>query len=31
LLQEFRATYPKLWQSSIDRVAVHDAAFDGGR
>lgn len=31
LLQEFRATYPKLWQSSTDRVAVHDAAFDGGR
>jgi transglutaminase-like putative cysteine protease len=31
LLQEFRATYPKLWQSSIDRVAVHDDAFDGGR
>jgi transglutaminase-like putative cysteine protease len=31
LLREFRATYPKLWQSSIDRVAVHDAAFGGGR
>jgi hypothetical protein len=31
LLQEFRATYPKLWQSSIDRMAVHDVAFDGGR
>lgn len=31
LLREFRATYPKLWQSSIDRVGVHDDAFDGGR
>jgi transglutaminase-like putative cysteine protease len=31
LLQDFRATYPKLWQSSIERVPVRDAAFDGGR
>ena len=31
LLQDFRTTYPKLWQSSIDLVAVRDAAFDGGR
>jgi transglutaminase-like putative cysteine protease len=31
LLQEFRAAYPKLWQSSIDRVPVRDAAFDGER
>ena len=31
LLEDFRATYPKLWQSSIDRTPVRDAAFDGGR
>jgi transglutaminase-like putative cysteine protease len=31
LLVDFRATYPKLWQSSIDRTPVGDAAFDGGR
>ena len=31
LLEEFRATYPKLWQSSLDRMPVRDAAFDGGR
>ncbi len=31
LLQDFRATYPKLWQSSIERVPVRDAAFDSGR
>ena len=31
LLQDFRATYPKLWQSSVDRVAVRDAAFGGGQ
>jgi transglutaminase-like putative cysteine protease len=31
LLRDFRATYPKLWQSSVDRVAVRDAAFSGGR
>ena len=31
LLEDFRATYPKLWQSSIDRMPVRDAAFDGGR
>ena len=31
LLQDFRATYPKLWQSSLDRMPVRDAAFDGGR
>jgi transglutaminase-like putative cysteine protease len=31
LLQDFRTSYPKLWQSSIDRVAVRDAAFDGER
>jgi transglutaminase-like putative cysteine protease len=31
LLRDFRATYPKLWQSSVDRVAVRDAAFGGGR
>jgi len=29
LLEDFRATYPKLWQSSIDRMPVRDAAFDG--
>lgn len=31
LLQDFRATYPKLWQSSIDRTPVRDAVFDGDR
>ncbi|MBN9003911.1 MAG: transglutaminase family protein [Rhizobiales bacterium] len=31
LLQDFRATYPKLWQSSLDRMPVRDAAFDGGQ
>jgi transglutaminase-like putative cysteine protease len=31
LLRDFRATYPKLWQSSRDRMPVRDAAFDGGR
>jgi len=31
LLEDFRTTYPKLWQSSIDRMPVRDAAFDGGR
>jgi transglutaminase-like putative cysteine protease len=27
LLREFHATYPKLWQSSADRVAVQDDTF----
>src|ERR1700759_1252315 len=31
LLREFHATYPKLWRSSADRVAVHDDAFSGGQ
>jgi len=31
LLQEMRATYPKLWQLSTDRVSVNDAAFGGAR
>jgi hypothetical protein len=31
LLRDFRATYPKLWQSSIDRTPVRDAVFDGDR
>jgi transglutaminase-like putative cysteine protease len=31
LLADFRTNYPKLWQSSIDRMPVRDAAFDGGR
>ena len=31
LLREFHATYPKLWQSSADRVAVRDDAFGGGQ
>jgi transglutaminase-like putative cysteine protease len=30
LLQDFHATYPKLWQSSLDRVTVRDAAFGDG-
>jgi transglutaminase-like putative cysteine protease len=29
LLREFRDTYPKLWQSSIHRISVSDAAFSG--
>lgn len=29
LLEEFRATYPKLWQSSVDHAHVDEAAFDG--
>jgi transglutaminase-like putative cysteine protease len=29
LLQDFRVTYPKLWQLSVDRVPVSDAAFSG--
>jgi transglutaminase-like putative cysteine protease len=31
LLDDFRATYPKLWQSSIDRKPVQDSVFDDGR
>jgi transglutaminase-like putative cysteine protease len=31
LLQEFRATYPRLWQASVDRIAVRDAAFGSGQ
>ncbi|MBJ7403203.1 MAG: transglutaminase family protein [Bradyrhizobium sp.] len=31
LLQDFHATYPKLWQSSIDRVQIRDANFHGER
>jgi transglutaminase-like putative cysteine protease len=31
LLQEFRVTYPKLWQSNVDRRSVVDAAFRGKR
>jgi len=31
LLEDFRTTYPKLWQSSIDRMPIRDVAFDGGR
>ena len=31
LLRDFRITYPKLWQSSTDRVSVGDAAFTGER
>ena len=31
LLRDFRATYPKLWQSSIDRTPVRDAVIDGDR
>ncbi len=30
LLEDFRTTYPKLWQSSIDRKPIRDAAFHGG-
>jgi transglutaminase-like putative cysteine protease len=29
LLRDFRSTYPKLWQSSLDRQSVSDAAFGG--
>jgi transglutaminase-like putative cysteine protease len=29
LLREFRALYPKLWQSSLDHAPVSDAAFHG--
>jgi len=29
LLREFRTTYPKLWQSSAQRMSVSDAAFSG--
>ncbi len=31
LLRDFRTTYPKLWQSSIGRMSVSDAAFSGER
>jgi len=31
LLREFRATYPKLWHSSVQRMSVSDAAFSGER
>ncbi len=31
LLQDFHATYPKLWQSSIDQVQIRDATFHGER
>ncbi|WP_024342819.1 MULTISPECIES: transglutaminase-like domain-containing protein [Bradyrhizobium] len=31
LLQDFHATYPKLWQSSVDRVQVRDMKFHGER
>ena len=31
LLQDFRATYPRLWQSSLDRMPVRDTAFHGER
>ena len=31
LLRDFHATYPKLWQSSIDQVQIRDAAFQGKR
>jgi transglutaminase-like putative cysteine protease len=30
LLRDFRATYPKLWQASSDRVPVGDTAFGAG-
>jgi transglutaminase-like putative cysteine protease len=29
LLREFRTTYPKLWQSSAQRMSISDAAFSG--
>jgi transglutaminase-like putative cysteine protease len=31
LLRDFHATYPKLWQSSVQRMSVSDAAFSGER
>jgi transglutaminase-like putative cysteine protease len=31
LLRDFRAAYPKLWQSSTKRLSVADAAFNGGQ
>ena len=31
LLREFRALYPKLWQSSVDRAPISDAVFHGDR
>jgi transglutaminase-like putative cysteine protease len=31
LLQDFRTTYPKLWQACQHRVPVSDAAFSGER
>jgi transglutaminase-like putative cysteine protease len=31
LLRDFHATYPKLWQSSIDQVQIRDATFHGER
>jgi transglutaminase-like putative cysteine protease len=31
LLRDFRITYPKLWQSSTDRISVTDAAFGDER
>jgi transglutaminase-like putative cysteine protease len=31
LLQDFRTTYPKLWQASRSHAAVSDAAFGGKR
>jgi transglutaminase-like putative cysteine protease len=31
LLRDFRITYPKLWQSSVQRISVSDAAFSGER
>ena len=31
LLRDFRATYPKLWQSSLERITVRDVTFDGER
>jgi transglutaminase-like putative cysteine protease len=31
LLQDFRTTYPKLWQSSIHQLPVSDEAFNGDR
>lgn len=31
LLSDFHATYPKLWQSSVDQVQISDAAFHSTR
>jgi hypothetical protein len=31
LLRDFRTTYPKLWQSSVQRISVSDAAFSRER